>query len=397
LGPKPWADEIVKTFDVVIVGGGLIGASIAFELAPELRVAVLDRQRPGQEASWAAAGMLSPAPESARDSALVPLGIASVALYPEFIAAIEEASGQSTGYARRGALEILLPPWDTAERDARVARYKELGIAAEVAPAPLDGRNVHGGNRAAIWLPEEASVEPRALTEAVLAAAVARGAEILPNRLVTAVWQEYGRCAGVMADDEKFAAHHVVMAAGCFSASVLSGDERLAGMVPTRPVRGQMISFHENRRSGSSLETVLRSDRGYLVPRRNGQIVAGSTSEEVGFEKQVTLDGIRKITAAAIELLPSLAEAEITETWCGLRPGTPDDLPILGPTDMPGLVMATGHYRNGILLAPITAKLVKEWIVGKRGISIEVGAFSPMRFASAKLRGRGASGTASCD
>ena len=121
-----------------------------------------------------------------------------------------------------------------------------------------------------------------------------------------------------------------------------------------------------HKTAARALETVLRSDRGYLVPRRNGQIVAGSTSEEAGFEKRVTPEGLRKIMDAAIELMPSLAEAEMVDTWCGLRPGTPDDLPILGPTDTPGLLMATGHYRNGILLAPITAKLIRDWILGER-------------------------------
>lgn len=379
------ADEAVSTYDVVIVGGGLIGTSIAFELAPEtLRVAVFDRQEPGQEASWAAAGMLSPAPESAHDAALVPLGMASLREYPGFVAAVEAASGKSTGYARNGALEIFLPPHGVAERDERLTRYRNLGIVAEpVSTAGHAAGKAAGRDCAAIWLPEEATVEPRALFDVTLAAAQKRGVEIVSGRGITRLLLESGRCTGVLAGEEKIHAQHVVIAAGCFSLEIFPGGDpmarSLARYAPTRPVRGQMIAL---RHSGAPLEAVLRSDRGYLVPRSNGQIVAGSTSEEAGFEKRVTPEGLRKIMDAAIELMPGLADAEIVDRWCGLRPGTPDDLPILGPTDTPGLLMATGHYRNGILLAPITAKLIRSWILGERGMTTEVSAFSPMRFAA---------------
>jgi glycine oxidase len=390
----------VKTFDVVIVGGGLIGASIAFELAAELRVALLDRGQPGREASWAAAGMLSPAPESAQDAALVPFGIASLQRYPDFIAAVEGASGKSTRYAHTGALEIVLPPGGTAERDERLARYQELGIAAEIA-STTEIRDragpgaAQGPDRAAIWLPDEATVEPRALTHAVLAAAEQRGVAIMSGCCVTGLLREGGKCTGVLAGEEKFSAQHVVIAAGCFSAEFFAGDDSLAGherlgrYAPTRPVRGQMILFRHNARNDAPLKKVLRSKRGYLVPRRNGEIVAGSTSEDAGFEKRVTPEGLRKITDASIELMPSLVHADVVETWCGLRPGTPDDLPILGPTDMPGLLIATGHYRNGILLAPITAKLLRDWIVGGHAVETDVTAFSPMRFAGGQSYVRG--------
>ena len=139
----------------------------------------------------------------------------------------------------------------------------------------------------------------------------------------------------------------------------------------------------------AGLRRVLLSERGYLVPRRDGRIVAGSTSEEVGFERRVTPAGMRKIFDAALELCPGLAGAEVLETWSGLRPGTPDDLPILGPTDIDGLLIATGHYRNGILLAPVTAKLIREWITGARG-GFDASAYSPLRFASPKPKSQSA-------
>lgn len=376
----------MKTFDIVVIGGGVIGASIAFELAAKkLRVVVLDRQQPGQEASWAAAGMLSPAPDSPRDIPLVPLSCASLKLYPEFVAAIDEASGRSTGYLREGALEIFPEPDGESERDRVVSECKQLGIEAE--PVSMETarswENAIGpAAHAAAWLPEEGTVEPRLLMDALIAAARNRGVEFRANCEVTGLLIERGRCGGVMAGSEKIAARHVVVAAGCFSSHIGLETQLLARYAPTRPVRGQMLAL---RPDATRLQRVLRSERGYLVPRRDGQIVAGSTSEEAGFEKRVTPAGIRRILDNALELLPSLAGAEIVETWSGLRPGTPDDLPILGPTDIEGLLIATGHYRNGILLAAVTAKLICEWVATGR-TTLDVQAFSPLRFNGRKSR-----------
>ena len=354
----------MKSFDVVIIGGGVIGASIAFELAAEkLRVVVLDRQQPGREASWAAAGMLSPAPDSVRDLPLVPLGRESLKLYPEFVAAIEETSGESVGLAREGTLEIFSEAGGETDRDYRVAEYRRVGLAAE--PVALDTARqwepaIGPTSRAAAWLPEEGTVEPRSLMNAVVVAAKRRGAEFFAHCGVTDLIRENDRSTGVVAGGEEISAGHVVVAAGCFSREIAQGNEWFARYAPTRPVRGQMMAL---RPDGVALRRVLRSEKGYLVPRRDGRIVAGSTSEGAGFERRVTPAGMRKIFDAAIELFPGLAGAEVLETWSGLRPGTPDDLPILGPTDIEGLLIATGHYRNGILLAPATAKLIREWII----------------------------------
>jgi len=358
----------------------VIGTSIAFELAAEnLRVVVLDRQQPGREASWAAAGMLSPAPDSPRDIPLTPLSRESLKLYPQFVAAVEEESGESASYARDGAIEILLAPHGEIDRDQKAAEYRLLNLAAE--PVSLGAarereKSFTPDARAALWLPEEATVEPRLLMAALLAAAQNRGVAIRSGCRVANLLLDGNRCLGVIAAGEKIEAAHVVVAAGCFSGEVAEGAARLARLLPTRPVRGQMLAL---RHEGFRLDRVLRSERGYLVPRRDGRIVAGSTKEEAGFERRVTAAGIRKVLDAAIELCPSLAAAEIVETWSGLRPGTPDDLPILGPTDIAGLAIATGHYRNGILLTPVTAKLIREWIVLGR-TNFDAAAFSPLRF-----------------
>jgi glycine oxidase len=370
----------MNTYDVVIVGGGIIGGSIAFELARRnLRVIVLDRQELMQEASWAGAGMLSPAPHCPSDIPLVPLGRASVALYPGFIDAIEESSEINTGYRTGGALEVLCHGDAERELSTLVALHHGLGLACE--PLPLEeaqemepalGREA----RAAAFLPDEAFVNPRSLNSALLEASKMAGAELRPGAEVVSLLKDKKRCAGVKtAAGEAFSAGHVVLAAGCWTSQL----SEVAPYAPTSPVRGQMVAL---RHAGFPLRRVLRSERGYIVPRdyeTPQNLVAGSTLENAGYEKAVTSGGLEKILGAVNELAPSLAGAEILETWSGLRPGTPDQLPILGPTDIEGLMIATGHYRNGILLAPITAKLITEWITEGR-TSLNCEDFSPLRF-----------------
>jgi glycine oxidase len=383
----------VIAYDVIIVGGGLIGSSIAFELSSEkLRVVVLDRQEPGREASWAAAGMLSPGPDSPGSSALVPLGKKSLRLYPEFIAAIEKASGKSTDFTRNGTFEIFRGRQAEIARNKMVGEFHHLGLAA--AAISLNEARQHepslGPQTGAVaWLSEEATVDPRLLMDAVLAAAKQNGAEIRANCPVDALLYEGKACAGVIASGQKIAANQVVIAAGSFCGTITEAatpdaDPRpqLSPYAPVHPVRGQMLAL---RSKTVKLKKVLRSEYGYLVPRRDGRIIAGSTLENAGFVKQVTPQGVRQILDAALELAPALADAKIVEEWSGLRPGTPDLLPIIGPTDFAGLWLATGHYRNGILLAPATAKIMRDWIVtGKPNFDAE--SFSPLRFTTATNR-----------
>lgn len=285
-----------------------------------------------------------------------------------------------------------------------IAMHHGLGLPTEPlsmddahALQPMLGRQA----QAAALLPFEGSVDNRALTRAVLAAAIAHGVEVCANCKITSLLtdslsdreidgQDSGaaqpkaarsdadksRCTGVVANGENISAGHVVMAAGAFCGNIAG----LAASVVTRPIRGQMVAL-----SGTDvpLHRVLRSDRGYLVPRHNSapkRIVAGSTLEDAGFEKCVTPAGLEHILSAAQELLSGIGNAEILETWCGLRPDTPDHLPIIGPGELENLTIATGHYRNGILLAPITAKLVREWITEKR-VSMDWEIFSPARFS----------------
>lgn len=322
--------------------------------------------------------MLAPAPDSPDAAPLVPLARASLDLYPEFIANVEAISGRSTGYRRSGTLEIFLTPEGEKERDQMVAEHRQLGLPSEAVSLEHARRlepALGDAARAAAWMPYEAAVEPRALTEAVLSASARQGAEVRGGAEVTSVVLDGGRATGVIANGTKIPSGCVVVAAGCYS----GGIDWLARYAPTRPVRGQMLSLRPTREAPTR---VLRSKHGYVVPRDDGRIVAGSTLENAGFEKFVTASGLLQILGAAVELAPALADAEVLETWAGLRPDTPDHLPVLGPADLPDLLIATGHYRNGILLAPVTAKLIREWITTGRP-SIAVEGFSPLRFAEA--------------
>jgi glycine oxidase len=370
----------VASSDVIIIGGGIIGLSLAHRLAGEgRRVVVLDRREPGFEASWAAAGMLSAAPESPDDLALVPLAKKSFALYPDFVRAIEESSGEPVNFRRDGALELFFGPSAEAERDRTVIAHRALALttqAISAAEACSIEPSLSKSAFAVAWLADECSVEPRGLTSAALRAAKNRGADIRAHVDVRNLVIEGSRCVGVESRSEKFTAGHVIVAAGCFS----SGIGTAARIAPTQPVRGQMVSLRAARPFPNH---VVRSHKGYVVPRGNGLLVAGSTIEHVGFEKNVTAAGIGGILAAAIELIPELAGAAIEETWCGLRPDTPDHLPLIGPTEFEGLWLATGHYRNGILLAPATAGILGDWILrGKSDFNAE--AYSPLRFTAEK-------------
>ncbi|MHB8540622.1 MAG: glycine oxidase ThiO [Candidatus Acidiferrales bacterium] len=382
----------MKSYGTVIAGGGIIGASLAFELARRGEsVLVLDRQEPGCEASWAAAGTISPAPD--RESpAIAALGCESYRLYPGFVAAIEAASGEPAGFHPNGAMELFFDPEGEAGRDRRLEEIRSHGIAAEAISLSEAKRRepaIGPAARAALWINDEAYLDPRVITHVALGAASKAGAEIRGDAEVISVLIEQGRCHGALVGDapniptggvgvrvgEKIAARNVVIAAGWRSGQI-GGVESYA---PTIPVRGQMVAL--GHISGAP-RTILRSEHGYMAPRDDGRVVVGSTLESGVFEKHVTSAGLRKILAAAIEMAPALAEAPILEIWAGVRPDSPDHLPIIGPTDIEGLLIATGHYRNGMLLAPATAKYLAEWIAEKK-VSGWFEPFSPLRFAAA--------------
>ncbi len=382
----------MNSFDVAIVGGGIIGTSIAFELASAaLRVVVLDRQQPGLESSWAAAGMLSPGPDAPSAVPLVPFAKDSFRRYPDFVAAIENASRKSVNFARPATIEAFTGPGAEQNRDAMLAQYDSLDL--EIEPLSLDAAkklepSFGPAVRAAALLAAEATIEPRALMAAAIEACKSSGVAFRTGLAVTSFLRDGNRCTGVLAGAEKISAKFVVLAAGSFCATLAenqAGPElnSFARFAPTRPVRGQMLAL---RAPNLKLARVLRSEHAYVVPRADGSLIAGSTLENVGFQKEVTAEGKQKILHGISEMIPALASAEIIDSWSGLRPGTPDNLPIIGLTDTDGLLVATGHYRNGILLAPATARVMRDLIVSGNS-SFDIAPFSPLRFSAARAEG----------
>jgi glycine oxidase len=367
-------------FDAVIAGGGLIGASIALELAQVgLRVALFDAQEPGREASWASAGIISPAPENPSTIPLLPLARASAALYPSFVQELKEITARDVGYRPYGTLEAILTGNVREELSTLIAVHHGLGLKAEALSGDQARKlepHLSENTEAAILRPDEASVDNRALTQAVLEAAVSKGVEINAGNAATALWREGSRCKGLVLKAGKVEARWTIIAAGCFSSRI----EGASLYAPVSPAKGQMVAL---RSQAVEMHRVLWSENIYLAPRNDGRILAGATVEHVGFDRSVTPGGLRKIFAAAIELVPDLESARIEETWAGLRPDSPDHLPILGPTDVDGLLFATGHFRSGVLLAPLTARLIREWITSQK-VSVDWDRFSPMRFLEAK-------------
>jgi len=366
----------VESHDVIIAGAGIIGCSIARELARRgLRVLALDRQEPGKEASWAAAGMLTPAAESSEALPLVAFANASLALYTEFIEQVEQTSGRKTDYRRDGALEVFFGS-DAEERlRAWLAALRSAGFQ----PEPLTATDLRrmepalaADAAAGAYLADEGAVDNRLLAAAVAEAARREGVDLLAGVEVTRFLCADGRVTGIETRNARFSARHVVLAAGCYTGQI-EGAERYAPMVPAR---GQMVAL---RPENMPVRRVVRGPA-YLVPRADGRLLVGATVEHVGFVKAVTPEGITRLLGDAVRMVPALAAAPIVETWCGLRPDTPDHLPILGPVDVEGLWLATGHYRNGILLAPATARALADWITEGR-TALPVDAFGAMRFA----------------
>jgi glycine oxidase len=351
----------VKTWDVVIVGGGIIGLSLALGLRKHgAAVLIVERNEPGREASHAAAGMLAHCdphtPEKLRS-----LAMASAQLYPEFVHELEDESGHHVDLRREGAI-ILEGAGQSLCRDAQPLKPEQV---AKVEPCLASA-----GRRAEFW--PEASVDPRALTTAALKAAKHRGIEIASGVPVVEIQVTEAKASGVKTARTHFSAAVVVNCAGAWAGQIAG-----APPLPTRPVKGQMLSVIAPRRD--LLRYVVRGPGAYLVPRSDGRILIGATVEEAGFDKRTDPNTIQHLHQAAANLAPELGQARMLEAWAGLRPGTSDNLPILGATSLPGYFVATGHFRDGILLAPMTAVLMTQVVRGAKP-EFDISAFSPARF-----------------
>jgi glycine oxidase len=353
----------VRNWDVIVIGAGIIGLSLAIELRKQgATVLVVERGEPGREASHAAGGMLVDCSMETLP-ALRPLATVSARMYPEFAYELETGSGMQVDLRDQGAI-VFPSPEHVRET---------LGCASASLPAPLAELEpaLATPNRPAFFL-KERSVDPRALTAAALETAKRRGVDFSSGEEVTAVSFADGNVCGVVTKKTTFLAAKVVNCAGAWSGQTAPHN------FPARPVKGQMLCLISPSRG--LLKHVIRAPEVYLIPRSDGRILVGTTVEEAGFDKRTDVGAIQRLHRAAIALIPELRNAKILEDWAGLRPGTPDALPILGETSTRGYYVATGHFRDGILLAPITARLMAQVIQGKNP-DFDLKAFSPSRFS----------------
>jgi glycine oxidase len=348
---------------IVVIGGGVMGLSVGFKLAQRgARVTILERSIPGAEASSAAAGILGAQLEAERPGPFLDLCLKSRALYPEFVAELESISGMRVGHQRCGVLKAAFDAEGVAELEQTVQWQREAQLRADLLTAS-DAKalepGLSSGVLAAAHFPEDQTIDNRLLLRALSISAAKVGCEFRTG-YVRKVATENGRAVGVDLDGETLRADAVVLAAGSWSALVEGAE---LGPSAVRPARGQMLQLQTRV---PLLNRILVGRGGYLVPRADGRVIAGSTLEFAGFEKQVTAEGLKKILTMALELCPALAEAPVTDFWAGLRPYTDDHLPLLGRGPFSGLFLATGHFRNGILLAAITAEVVSNLVLDER-------------------------------
>ena len=365
---------------VLVIGGGIIGCASALELARRgCRVTVLERGTPGGEASSAAAGLLAPFGSSPELDPFHRLAVESWRLYPRVAAELRESTGIDVEHVTAGTLHPIATPADLEDARARSGwpLADEQGVevvegADLAALEPALAKDV----TAACLVRGDQWVNNQRLATAYALAAAARGVTVRTGVEVGRILLERGRAVGVLADGERLTADAVLLAAGAWSGALAS---RLGGRLPVGPVRGQMLAVSN---VPVLISHAIHDDEIYLIPRPSGELLIGATIERVGFERAVTPDGLGGLIAQAVALVPEIGRRPITRSWCGFRPATPDGLPVLGPwPDVAGLFVATGHYRNGILLAPITAAVMADCIVdGKAPDSITP--FLPQRFVA---------------
>jgi glycine oxidase len=384
--------------DALVIGGGVIGLAAAWRAAQRgLSVAVADPQ-PGAGASRAAAGMLTPVAEAAyAERELFRLGQASLARYPAFAAELTELTGEPTGFRQTGTLQVGYDADDLAVLAEFAALQQSFGSHARWLSArearsaePMLDPSVRG----ALLVAGDGSVDPRLLTSALLAACLTAGVLVI-RQPVAKLSVTAGRATGArLADGTNVTAGQVVLAAGWQSGTLpgLPAD----AVPPVRPVKGQVLRL---RPTPAALATgppgllhrtvrgIVRGSSVYLVPRESGELVVGATQEELGPDTRVTAGGIWELLRDARTLVPGITELELIEAVAGLRPGTPDNAPVIGDSQLPGLILATGHFRAGVLLAPVTADLIADYLTTKKWADAAL-PFTPRRFAPHDQRAR---------
>ncbi len=370
-----------KTFDAAIIGGGVIGCAIAWRLAQAgLRSCIIERGKIGAEASSAAGGMLAPLAEADQQDAFFDLAVSSRAIYQGLATELRALTGFDVEYRTEGTLFLALTADDEEELEKRYKWQCAAGLRVEFMSfskvrelEPL----ISEKTRWALKFPDDHQVNNRHLLVAIEAAARAAGVVVFENTAAASLIIERSRIRGVLTGGGEIQATSVVVAAGSWS-SLVPGAPSAATMAVS-PVRGQMIAL---KAPDPAPNFVIYSGRGYLVPRLGGFLISGSTTEQAGYQKSVTAGGLASIVENAVEIMPAVRSLSIIETWAGLRPTTPDGWPVIGADpEIAGLFYATGHYRNGILLAPVTAEIIRDLIL--TGVtSLDLAPFSVTRFAN---------------
>lgn len=372
-----------ETCDIAVVGGGVIGLSIGWRLQRAgMRVTVYERDAAGRAASWVAGGMLAPLSEYGFEhDAFLALGMKSLARYPGFLEELAADSGETVALDTRGTLSVGLDRDDT-EALRRVYRFREhrglpvqwmSGSEAREIEPQLSPRVASG-----MWIPDDYQVNNHELVGALAAAFTARGGRLREHCEVRGVRVSGDRVEGVEVDEGLERADVVVVAAGCWSARIPGIPDE--ARPPVRPIKGQIVSLREC--DGFRLGRVVRTPDCYLASKGDGRLLIGATEEDMGFDTTATAGPVMRLIERAWEAVPGIYDLPIESIDVGLRPGSRDHLPIIGTTSVEGLVMATGHYRHGILLTPATADGVCDALTGG-GFSDDMAAFTPARFARA--------------
>jgi glycine oxidase len=368
-------------YDAIFVGGGVIGLASAWRAAARgARVCVLERDRPAAGATGVAAGMLAPVGEALwGEEELLALNLDSLRRWPAFARELEDEAELEIAFSRCGALHVALDRDEAEELRRRHEFHRDLGLESEW----LRGRECRDlepglatAVRAGAHVPGEAGVDPRRVVAALLAALEGRGVCVHSGADVIRAEHASGSWRLDTADRGSFGGESVVVAAGCWSGQA---QWMLAGKPPVRPVKGEILTLRGS--AGEPVcERIVAGERVYMVPRADGRLVVGATVEERGFDTTVTAGGIHELLREAYRLIPEIAELELVEATAGLRPGTPDNAPLIGPGAEEGLLIATGHFRNGVLQAPATADCVAALLAGEAP-PIDLLRFSPQRFA----------------
>jgi glycine oxidase len=371
-----------NSYDALIVGAGVIGLACAWRAARAgARVRVLERDHPAAGATGVAAGMLAPVGEASwGEERLLSLNLDSLRRWPGFARELEADAGDEVGFAECGALHVALDRDEAEELRRRHELHRRLGLESEWLRGS-ECRRVEPGLatavRGGVHARHEAAVDPRRLAGALLAALEEHGVPVETGAEVVAADRESGHWRLTTASGRGFAAPAVVLASGAWSGGVewLPTELRVA----VRPVKGEILTLR-GAPEQPVCEGIVAGERVYVVPREDGRLVVGATVEEAGFDTKVTAGGVHELLREAYRLLPEIAELELAETGAGLRPGTPDNAPLIGAA-AEGLIVATGHFRNGVLQAPVTADSVVALLRGRRPPH-DLDSFSPLRFAT---------------